>query len=58
MDLKRELIENVTKAGFDQEQVGSLIEEIEEIFAFEDSLDEKDRRERSKERDSRRLKRK
>ena len=58
MDLKKELIENVKKGRFNPEEEGSLIEEIEEIFAFEDSLDEKDRRERSKKRDSRRLKRK
>jgi len=40
VDLKRELIENVKKGKFDREEESSLIEEIEEIFAFEDSLDE------------------
>ena len=40
MDLKKELIENVKKGRFDREEEASLIEEIEEIFAFEDSLDE------------------
>ena len=53
MDLKSELIENVKKGRFDPEEEGSLIEEIEEIFAFEDSLDEKDRNQRRKKRGSR-----
>ena len=53
MDLKKELIENVKRVGFEREEEGSLIEEIEEIFAFEDRLDEKDRRQRSKKRGSR-----
>ena len=53
MDLKKELIENVKRVGIDREEERSLIEEIEEIFAFEDSLDEKDRSQRSKKRGKR-----
>jgi len=40
MDLKEEIIQNVKKGRFDREEEGSLIEEFEEIFAFEDSLEE------------------
>ena len=58
MDLKKELIENVKKGRFNPEEEGSLIEEIEEIFAFEDSLDEKDRSQRGKKGGPRQLKRK
>ena len=58
MDLKGEMIQNVKSPGFSTEEEKSLIEEIKEIFAFEDSLDEKDRSQRSKKRGSRRLKRK
>ena len=53
MDLKQKLIRNVKIAGFSTEEEKSLIEEIEEIWAFEDSLDEKDRSQRSKKRGSR-----
>ena len=40
MDLKEEIIQNVKKSGLNPEEEKSLLEEIEEIWAFEDSLDE------------------
>ena len=39
MVLKEEVIQNVKNSGFDPEEEQSLIQEIEEIFAFEDSLE-------------------
>ena len=40
MDLKQEMIRNVKRAGLNAEDEKSLIQEIEEIWAFEDSLEE------------------
>jgi hypothetical protein len=40
MDLKQELIRNVKRTGLNAEDEKSLIQEIEEIWAFEDSLEE------------------
>ena len=40
MDLKQEIIRNVKRTGLNAEDEKSLIQEIEEICAFEDSLDE------------------
>ena len=39
-DMKSEAIKQVRKSGFDKETTESLIREIEEICAFEDSLEE------------------
>ena len=39
-DTRKELIQSVRQGGFDKETTESLIEEIEEICAFEDSLEE------------------
>jgi hypothetical protein len=39
-DTKREMIQFVRQGGFDKETTESLIKEIEEICAFEDSLEE------------------
>ncbi len=39
-DTKKEMIQSVRQAGFDKETAESLIEEIEEICDFEDSLEE------------------
>jgi uncharacterized OsmC-like protein len=39
-DTKKEMIQFVRKGGFDKETTESLIKEIEEICAFEDSLEE------------------
>jgi hypothetical protein len=39
-DTKREMIQLVRQGGFDKEITYSLIKEIEEICAFEDSLEE------------------
>lgn len=40
MDLKQEMIQNVKRTGLNAEDEKSLIQEIEEIWAFEDSLEE------------------
>ncbi|MGA2956697.1 MAG: hypothetical protein ABSF48_13380 [Thermodesulfobacteriota bacterium] len=40
MGLKQELIRNVKRTGLNAEDEKSLIQEIEEIWAFEDSLEE------------------
>ena len=40
MDLKQEIIRNVKRTGLNAEDEKSLIQEIEEIWAFEDSLEE------------------
>ena len=40
MDLKKEVIRNVKGSGLNAEDEKSLIQEIEEIWAFEDSLEE------------------
>lgn len=40
MDLKQEMIRNVKRTGLNAEDEKSLIQEIEEIWAFEDSLEE------------------
>ena len=40
MDLKQEIIQNVKRTGLNAEDEKSLIQEIEEIWAFEDSLEE------------------
>ncbi len=40
MVLKEEIIQNVKNSGFEPEKEQSLIQEIEEIFAFEDSLED------------------
>jgi hypothetical protein len=37
-DIKDEMLRDLRLAGFDQETTESLIKEIEEICAFEDSL--------------------
>ncbi len=39
-DSKKEMIRSVRQGGFDKETTESLMEEIEEICAFEDSLEE------------------
>jgi hypothetical protein len=39
-DTKREMIQFVRQGGFDKETTESMIKEIEEICAFEDSLKE------------------
>ena len=39
-DIQEEMIQSVRQGGFDRETTESLIEEIEEICAFEDSLEE------------------
>ena len=39
-DTKKEMIRSVRQGGFDKETTESLIEEIEEICDFEDSLEE------------------
>ncbi len=39
-DTKKEMIEFVRQGDFDKETTESLIKEIEEICAFEDSLEE------------------
>jgi hypothetical protein len=39
-DTKKELIQSVRQGDFDKETTESLIKEIEEICAFEDSLEE------------------
>jgi hypothetical protein len=39
-DTKREMIQFVRQGGFDKETTESMIKEIEEICAFEDSLEE------------------
>ena len=39
-DTKKEMIQFIRKARFDKETTESLIKEIEEICAFEDSLEE------------------
>jgi hypothetical protein len=39
-DAKKEMIQSVRQEGFDKETTESLIKEIEEICAFEDSLEE------------------
>jgi hypothetical protein len=54
MDLKQEMIRNVRSSGLKTEDEKSLIQEIEEIWAFEDALDEEDRRKRRGKRDLRR----
>ncbi len=40
MDLKEEIIENLKGAGLSMEEEKSILKEIEEIWAFEDSLKE------------------
>ncbi len=40
MVLMEEIIQNIKNSGFDPEEEQSLIEDIEEIFAFEDSLED------------------
>jgi len=40
MDLKQEMIRNVKRTGLNAQDEKSLIQEIEEIWAFEDSLEE------------------
>ncbi len=40
MVLKEEIIQNVKNSGFEPEKEQSLIQDIEEIFAFEDSLED------------------
>lgn len=40
MDLKQEMIRNVKRTGLNAEDEKSLIQEIEDIWAFEDSLEE------------------
>jgi hypothetical protein len=39
-DIKEEMLRDLRQAGFDQETTESLIKEIEEICAFEDSLED------------------
>ena len=39
-DTKKEMIRFVRQGGFDKETTESLIKEVEEICAFEDSLEE------------------
>ena len=39
-DTKKEMIQFIRQGGFDKETTESLIKEIEEICAFEDSLEE------------------
>ena len=39
-DTKKEMIQFVRQGGFDKETTESLIREIKEICAFEDSLEE------------------
>ena len=39
-DFKKEAAQLIHKAGFDKEMTESLIKEMEEICAFEDSLEE------------------
>jgi len=39
-DTKKEMIQFIRKGAFDKEMTESLIKEIEEICAFEDSLKE------------------
>jgi hypothetical protein len=39
-DTKKEMTQSVRQEGFDKEMTESLIEEIEEICDFEDSLEE------------------
>ena len=39
-DTKKEMIQFVRQGDFDKETIESLIKEIEEICAFEDSLEE------------------
>ena len=39
-DTRKELLQSVCQRGFDRETTESLIEEIEEICDFEDSLEE------------------
>ena len=40
MVLKEEIIQNIKSSGFEPEEERTLIQEIEEIFAFEDSLED------------------
>ena len=40
MDLKQEMIRNVKRSGLNTEDEKSLIQDIEDIWAFEDSLEE------------------
>ena len=40
MDLKQKVIQDIRGAGLKPEDEKSLIQEIEEIWAFEDSLEE------------------
>jgi hypothetical protein len=40
MDLKEEIIQNVKAAGLSREEEKSILEEIEEIWDFEDNLEE------------------
>jgi len=40
VDLKQEMIRNVKGAGLNAEDEKSLIQDIEDIWAFEDSLEE------------------
>ncbi len=39
-DTKKEMIQSIRQGGFDKDTTESLIKEIEEICAFEDSLEE------------------
>jgi Spy/CpxP family protein refolding chaperone len=39
-DSKKEMIQFIRQPGFDKETTESLIKEVEEICAFEDSLEE------------------
>jgi hypothetical protein len=39
-DTKKEMIQFIRQPGFDKETTESLIKEVEEICAFEDSLEE------------------
>ena len=39
-ETRKEMIQSVRHGGFDKETTESLIEEIKEICAFEDSLEE------------------
>ena len=39
-DTKKEMIQFVRQGGFDKETTESLVKEIEEICAYEDSLEE------------------
>jgi len=40
MDLKQEIIRNVKRSGLNAEDEKSLTQHIEDIWAFEDSLEE------------------